>query len=304
VPARDEVARLGILLDALAAQDVDGLVSVVVVLNNTTDGSAETVAQAGRRHASRLSITFDECQFPVELAHAGSARHRAMALGAASLKYAPSGVLISTDADTRPPPDWIRANLKAIDNGADLVGGRLVIDDAEPLDSDASEVRALWDAYWSRVRAIEDEVDPSAFDPAPRHGDHTGASLAITVEAYQAAGGVPIIATGEDRALVNAAVAAGRRLVHPLPVWTRVSPRQDGRASGGMAEDMRRLQSDARAGRFPLAPAFEHWRERSVWRRELRGQLGPSALMTKEAALPPMPHDMPLFWPLAGRGRS
>lgn len=294
MPARDEAERLGGLLDALADQDADGQVVVVVALNNTTDASAQVVADASLRHGSRLSVLQDDCRYPPDLAHAGSARARAMALGAARLAHDPAGVLISTDADTRPPADWVRRNLDAVRGGADLVGGRLVIDDGEPLSADAATLRALWDAYWNQVRAIEDEVDPSVCDPAPRHGDHTGASLAITIEAYEAAGGVPIVATGEDRALVNAALAAGRRLAHPMSVWTRVSPRQDGRAAGGMAADMRALQADALAGRFPRAPALEHWRARALWRRDLRTRLGPAALMAEEAALPPMPHDMSL----------
>jgi cellulose synthase/poly-beta-1,6-N-acetylglucosamine synthase-like glycosyltransferase len=299
VPARDEADRLGRLLDALADQDVEGPVNVVVALNNTRDGSAKVVTEAKRRHASRLVITLDQHDFPFGLAHAGSARQRAMALGVVRLECAPRGVLISTDADTCPPPDWVRCNLYAIEDGADLVGGRLVIDESELLEPEAAKVRAMWDAYWARVRAIEDDIDPLAGDPAPRHGDHTGASLAITVEAYEAAGGVPILETGEDRALVNAALAAGRSLAHPMSVWTRVSPRQDGRATGGMAEDMRRLRADATAGRLALAPAFEHWRARALWRRDIRDRLGPSALMAQEAALPPMPHDRQLFWLLA-----
>ena len=295
VPARDEATRLDALLDALAAQDVAGPVPVILALNNTGDDSVAVAAEAARRHGDRLSLVIDEWAFPPDQAHAGSARRRAMALGSSRLAHRPSAVLISTDADTRPPADWVRGNLERIERGADLVGGRLVIDEAEALPPAAAAARGLWADYWRRVRAIEDEIDPCPWDPAPRHGDHTGASLAITVEAYRAAGGVPPIPTGEDRALVAAALAQGRRLAHPQDVWTRVSPRQAGRASGGMAEDMRRLQSDAADGRAPVAPAFEHWRARAAWRRDVRPGLGVAGLIAAEAALPPMPHDMPLI---------
>ncbi len=294
MPARNEADRLDTLLESLAAQGVSGPIPVVIALNNTTDRSHQVVAEAGRRHGSRLALTVDDHVFAPEAAHAGSARARAMSLGVGRLGGDPGGVLISTDADTRPPPDWISANLAAIAAGADLVGGRLVLDDSEPLGREARSVRALWDWYWVQVRAIEDAVDPVPHDPAPRHGDHTGASLSITVSAYRAAGGVPLVPTGEDRALVAAAVATGARLVHPPSVWTRVSPRLDGRATGGMAEDMRRLASMSVGAPGPLAPALAHWRARAAWRRELRERLGPAALASAEAGLPPMPHDTPL----------
>lgn len=292
---RNEAKRLGTLLDALAEQDIAGRVPVVVAINNTTDRSVAEAFAAGRRHVGRLELLIDDHVFEPGFAHAGSARERAMALGLERLGRAPEGVLISTDADTRPPQDWVRSNLAAIIGGADLVGGRLAIDEAEPLNAGADAIRTAWDDYWSRVRAIEDEIDPSPADPAPRHGDHTGASLAITVAAYQAAGGVPIIPTAEDRALVNAALAAGCRLVHPLSVWTRVSPRFYGRAAGGMAEDMRRLLAIAAAGQTPTAPSFEQWRERATWRRQARAQLGTAGLLAAEASLPAMRHDMPLM---------
>ncbi|WP_349311810.1 glycosyltransferase [Brevundimonas subvibrioides] len=304
MPARDEAVRLGPFLDALAVQDLAGRIPVVIALNNTTDGSLEAVADAGRRHGARLSLTVDDHVFPAGEAHAGSARERAMALGLQRLGASADGVLISTDADTRPPPDWVRANLEAIARGPDLVGGRLVLDEAEPLGSEAAEVRALWDEYWVRVRAIEDDLDPLTHDPAPRHGDHTGASLAITAAAYRAAGGVPRIPSGEDRALVAAAVATGARLVHPPSVWTRVSPRQDGRASGGMASDMRRLALGSAGGAPPLAPALDHWRIRAAWRRDLRSRLGPAALVAAEAALPPMPDDTPLAQAFSQEARA
>jgi len=299
VPARNEAERLDRLLDALADQDIEGPIRVVLALNNTTDRSAQIGAEASRRHGDRLSLLIDNHVFAPDLAHAGSARERAMSLGSGLLDQARAGVLISTDADTRPPPDWVRRNLEAVAGGADLVGGRLAWDEAEAVAPPLRYARDLWDGYWARVRAIEDELDPSACDPAPRHGDHTGASLAITIDAYATAGGVPRIPSGEDRALVAAAVGAGRRLAHPLNVWTRVSPRLDGRAVGGMAVDMRRLQAEADEGRHPTAPDFAHWRARVLWRRDLRARIGPAAMLAAEAALPPMPHDMVLCRPAA-----
>lgn len=293
VPARNEEAKLPVLLEALAHQDLGRVVPVLVVLNNTHDGSVAAIAAAQVRWRGRLRVQVETVTFPPALAHAGSARRHAMAIGAQALGRHPDAVLISTDADSRPPADWVRANLEALDAGADLVGGRLEIDDRDPLPAPLAASRALWDAYWSRVRALEDALDPVPCDPAPRHGDHTGASLALRVRTWRAAGGVPAIPTGEDRALVAAALAAGARLRHPPTVWTRVSGRSVGRAAGGMADHLAAEAGTLHAGRPILAPGFDQWRERALWRRAHRSELGP-ALYAAEARLPPMTDDRPL----------
>lgn len=296
VPARNEAARLPILLDAIAAQDWPGPISVSIAVNNTTDDSLDVIAAARAQHEGRLDIHVAVADFPPELAHAGSARRLAMDEGLRHLASQDHGMIVSTDADARPPADWLRNIATAFARGADLVGGRIVIDEErEPLPLPVARLRAAWDRYWADVRAIEDSIDPVAWDPAPRHGDHTGASLAIRADLYLACGGVPIVRTGEDRALVQAAVAMGGRLAHPADVWVRVSPRIEGRAEGGMAAAMADLLKAAGAMAVPMAPAFGHWAERATWRRTLRQQPdGHAHIARNEALLPAMPHDMRL----------
>ena len=295
VPARNEERRLPVLLAALAAQDLPGRISVALCINNSTDGSLPQAQAAADRWKDRLDIVIDLQTFPEHRAHAGAARRAVMSAGLERLGDRSNGVLISTDADTRPPPNWLSANLAAIAAGADLVGGRLELDEAEAISTDVAALRQMWDAYWREVRAIEDEIDPSPHDPAPRHGDHTGASLAITAVAYVSAGGVPEQPTGEDRALVIAAQAQGARLVHPLAVWTRVSARTTGRAAGGMAEAMTRLFDQARNGGPIMAPDFSHWRQRARWRRDQRHDAASARrLSALETQLPAMPLDMDL----------
>lgn len=295
VPARNEVARLPVLLEALADQDVAGPVRVAVLVNNSLDGTACAARDAAKAVEARLDMTLREVILPPEHAHAGGARALAMNLGLSVLEGQGDAVLISTDADSRPPRDWVANILRALHEGTDIVGGRLVIDERDPLPHDMGRTRALWDSYWAAVRAIEDAIDPIAWDPAPRHGDHTGASLALRVSTYRAAGGIPPIASGEDRALVEASVAIGARLSHPVDVWTRVSGRLDGRACGGMADHLLALADTLAQGQPVLAPSLNQWRDRARWRAELRASnVSPGDLLEAERNMKPMVADMVL----------
>ncbi|WCT72685.1 glycosyltransferase [Sphingomonas naphthae] len=293
IPARNEADRIATLIDALATQDIDRPFGVALCVNNSSDDTGRIAQHAAARADGRFTLTQVACQFEPSLAHAGSARRAAMQLGVEILGRA-GGLLISTDADCRPPADWVAANLAA--SAPDrIVGGRIELDEDEA--EECPEIFAFrrhFDAYWRRVRAIEDRIDPSPWDPAPRHGDHTGASLALSVDLYRRSGGVPLQPSGEDRALVEAAIAAGGKLVHPQTVWTRTSARTTGRATGGMAEDLQRwIDAEAR-GELPNVPHFDHWEARAMWRRDLRKDRGTTGLVEAERLLPPMPCDMTL----------
>lgn len=260
VPARDEAERLPRLLASLDVQT--GLAArpgrrlrVVVVVNDSRDdtaGIARRMAERGLAFDLRVS----DVTLPAGAAHVGTARRLAFDEGLAWLARdgVADGALLTTDADARVPPDWVAANLAALD-GADIVGGRLAIDRDGPPDAARAALDATIARYWEAVRRIEDALDPPPHDPPPRHGDHTGASLALRAGLYAAVGGLPPLPRGEDNALVAAVTAAGGRLRHCPRVAVHVSDRLVGRAAGGMAEDMAR-----RAGATPyLVPPPGHW---------------------------------------------
>ena len=290
VPARNEAERLPRLLDALARQTRQHFI-VVIALNNTNDGSREAIALSCTRNPE-LRVFVDETNFAAPEAHAGSARRRAMDI-AADLA-GPEGLMLTTDADTRPPPDWIAQNLAAMVRGLEMVGGRIVIDESERLPDQIAAMIRLADLYWARVREIEDAINPLPWDLPPRHGDHTGASLCLTVSAYRRCGGIPAIRSGEDRALVQAVLRQGGKLAHPAGIWTRVSPRIDGRATGGMADHMRRLQTDSLSNSAVMMPSFAQWRARAEWRRARLAEGGVALIADLEDGLPPMQDDVAL----------
>lgn len=290
VPARNECERLPALLGALAFQTYEDAI-VLLSLNNTTDQSRDVIDAVCKEYC-KLNVIVDVATFEANDAHAGSARGRAMDVAVDIA--APDGLIVTTDADARPPRDWLAKNLSAISRGLDIVGGRIVIDEAEPLDSHVAAARALADRYWARVCEYEDRIDPVAWDLPPRHGDHTGASLCVTVEAYRRSGGVPVIPVGEDRALVQAIVKQGGRLAHPAEIRTRVSPRIHGRATGGMAEHMKLMTENSHRNCNVLLPSFKQWQTRARWRRNVRKRGGAALVAELEESLPPMIDDMML----------
>lgn len=294
IPARNECERIPVLLSALAEQTAKFRIRVLLSINNSVDGSRDIAERCRVEMNDRLGIVVDEVQFTSDLAHAGSARRRAMDLGADLL--GPDGILLTTDADTRPPPSWVEENVKALSRDLDIVGGRILLDEAEPVSPAVLAARAAQDRYWQEVRAIEDAIDPVSWDPPPRHGDHTGGSLAMSVACYVKAGRVPVVASGEDRMLVHNVVRSGGKLAHPMAIWTRVSPRMAGRATAGMADHMAKVHKAAQERQPVWLPSFAHWRQRALWRSAVRARGGAALVAELEAGLTDMPLDMPLHF--------
>ena len=134
--------------------------------------------------------------------------------------------LLSTDADTTVPPDWVRAHLRHAADGVHAVAGL-----ADLAATDHLAAGALW-----RYRAIVE------------HGLHGvthhhvyGANLGVRADAYLAVGGFPADGSGEDHGLWQRLAAAGYTLVQPVGIRVRTSARLRGRADGGLAGLLRAL---------------------------------------------------------------
>ena len=206
VPVRNEAERLPTLLKALAKQSWIAIarrpLRVVLVLNNCTDQSS-AVAATFADATSDLWIDIVEIHFPARDAHVGSARRlamdRALTVGGAD------ALLLTTDADASPGRTWVEANLRAVSAGADLVGGYIVGDpEEEVLLGPAFNKRASRQMRYNRlVDHLAALIDPVPHDPWPRHSDHTGASLAVKGEVYEALGGIPPFPCREDVAFVQ-----------------------------------------------------------------------------------------------------
>lgn len=263
IPAWNEAERIAACLSALGNQ-VRPLTAGVLLANNCIDGT-ETIAQ-NVTLPFRLAIR--RVALPPDQAHAGMARHLAMR-HAAELA-GPDGIVLTTDADAIVPPDWVALNLDAVAAGSDAVCGRAVIDPHEatliPAHLHADD--ALECQYADLLDAIAEALCPDPADPSPRHTEASGASLAVTVAAFNRVGGVPLVPTGEDRALVAALARIDAPIRHDPAIRVTVSGRIEGRAPGGMADTIRRRS--ARQDEYvdaQLEPAVDAFRRADFRRR-------------------------------------
>jgi len=212
--------------------------AIVLVVNNTSDATAGIVRILAGSLAMPVEVI--EHEFPPERASAGSARRMAMER---SVELAGNGgVILTTDADGRVPADWVAANLYYLRQGMDAVAGRAVLD---PVDDARIPARlrsddALERAYATALDEIASLVTPCHWDPWPRHTEHSGASIAVTVSAYRRAGGMPAAPVAEDRKFFAALEAIRARVRHAPEIAVTVSGRTIGRAPGGMADTIRR----------------------------------------------------------------
>jgi hypothetical protein len=131
-------------------------------------------------------------------------------------------------------------------------------------------------------------LDPDPADPWPRHTEAAGASIAVNVAAFARAGGIPAVASGEDRAFVQALARTDGRIRHDPTIRVMVSGRIDGRAPGGMADTIRRrMQQQDEFADASLEPAVDAYRRFDFRRRARRAWRGdPAAELAADLGIP------------------
>ena len=285
VPVRDEAATLDDTLRALACQVDDKgrpLVheryEIVLLANNCRDESAMVARRFAHAHRG-LALHVVERTLPAE-ANVGHARRLLMdeAYRRLTVVGRPRGVIASTDGDTVVAPTWIAATLDEIARGADVVGGRIVVDNVGHM---GMGMGAAYDrgvrryhlrdvAYRLLVAAYEARLDPDPHDPWPRHHQHFGASLAVTIETYQRAGGLPNVPMLEDMALIQVLRRLDARIRHSPSVQVVTSGRRDARARIGLATQLGEWAAMDRAGQPWLVESVSSLEQKLCARRALR----------------------------------
>jgi hypothetical protein len=278
IPAKDEAERLPACLRALAKQTDElghplarGAFGVVVFANNCSDDSAQAARRAGEGAPFALRVV--EGRLPRAQAHAGGARRKAMDLAEAWLRElrAFDGVILTTDADSQVAPNWICANLSGFAEGVDAVLGQISLDeDGDRLPPALHARGKLESVYGELLTEIFARLDPQRCNPWPHHSTISGATLAVTREAYLRVGRLPRVPLGEDKALVAALQRNDAAIRFAPEVSVVTSARIAGRAAGGVADTLRLRSNDPAAlcdeALEPCATAFK----RALWRGRLR----------------------------------
>lgn len=238
LPARDEEARVARTLQALAAQRGAPPFSVLLLANNCRDQTAQV---ARRARPAGLDLQVHEVTLAPGQANVVGARRLALDLAAGLAGE--QGVIVSTDADTLPHPDWLAGLLAPLRRSA-ASAGRLLLDPAERagLREPVRRTHLLDCAYrWAATR-LTARLNPDPEDPWPRHWQHFGASLALHVWAYRAVGGLPEVPCLEDVALVQALQQADLPLRHTVQARAYTSARLSGRVPVGLSTQLQEWQ--------------------------------------------------------------
>jgi cellulose synthase/poly-beta-1,6-N-acetylglucosamine synthase-like glycosyltransferase len=269
VPVKNEEERIGLCLEALSLQDgIDfAELAVVLLLNNCTDDTAERVRALAPMLPFRLEL--HAVTLPPDRANAGWARK--LAMDAAARLVADDGLILTTDADTLAHEDWIAANRREIESGHDAVAGYVMADPMELMQLPPAilERGSLEWEYQQLAAELDARADPEPHDAWPRHNQNCGASAAVTAAAYRAIGGLPPRPVGEDRALFEMLRRIDGRIRHSLDVQVVTSARTDGRALGGLADEIRLRTDPDHPCDDALEVAMSVFR-RAHWRGRLR----------------------------------
>ena len=214
---------------------------VILLANNCTDASAE-IARSFAAQNPAFALHVLERVLPPEEAFVGRARQMLMDEAYVRLLSIGRnrGIIASTDGDSEVSPTWIASTCWEIDQGADAVGGRIITSLSSRHQLQKQARRCFLDdvGYQSLVAELENYLDPLSYDPFPRHFQHFGASLAVTVQAYAEAGGLPAVRTPEDEAFYQSLTRVDARFRHSPLVKVTTSARQCGRSPVGLANQL------------------------------------------------------------------
>jgi len=257
IPARNEESAIAATLTALARQrNGDGTAlaygryDAIVFANDCDDATVARACDVASAYPG-FALHVVTGSLPPAAAHVGTARKFVMDAAAERFQRAGRlrGTIATTDADTIVDGRWVAETL-AEARHADAVMGRIML---APHERDRLSGRArrlyLQDMAYRRIVGELDALgDPVACDPLPRHGQHYGASFAVSAAAYARAGGLPPRPVLEDLALFEALQRIDARVRHSMRVRVTTSARTLARVEGGFATFLGELRACGERG--------------------------------------------------------
>jgi hypothetical protein len=251
--------------DALPAGDV----LVFLLLNGCSDGSWERLQSLRGAHAPNWIAVDGE--LPGSLQHAGGARRVALtkALG---LTTSDTTLIATTDADSTVSATWVAQQLAWMQRGCDVILGspEVALGDMHAWPPELSQRHRRERLYARWLSRIDAWLDPCDYDPWPRHGIPSGASMGFRPTALRAAFPLPAPACGEDRALVQRCHALDLKVRGDAKLLVTTSGRLRGRARGGMADTLLHYVGHPGAPCDAMLEPVAHAIARARWRIRLR----------------------------------
>jgi glucosyl-3-phosphoglycerate synthase len=229
IPARDEEARIGGCLAALARQTVARRsFEIIVVLDSCRDRTAGMVELA----ASELGVGVRTVPGPG--LGAGAARRAGMDAAAARLFAVgrPEGLIACTDADSLPAPDWLARQLEHLSVGAEVVAGMIELDFERDPEMPPGVLRRRERDAAQRLSQVR------MTDPDASHHHFAGASIGVTAAAYRRVGGLEPHPALEDAAFAGRLERHGIPILRPSDVRVKTSARVRGRVARGLSVDL------------------------------------------------------------------
>lgn len=279
IPVRNEAAVLSATLEGFSRQrcgkNAVGFndFEIIFLVNNSGDDSAEIIRR-WQIENPHLRVHLAEKNFPPEKSNIGHIRRELMNeafLRLSGNRYG-GGIIATTDGDTVVDDDWLAATFSEIGNGADAVGGRILIHPSELKSMDA-KCRAFHlrdTAYRLMAAEIEACLDNLAHDSLPRHHQHFNGSFAVTTDAFAAAGGVPEVRFLEDVAFYNSLLRVDAKFRHSPRVRVHTSARSEGRTEAGLSTQINEWTVMGRNGDEYLVESARSIERRLRSRKKMR----------------------------------
>ena len=269
----ESLASLAFQLDLQYRQLSHGLFEIIIFANNCTDNSAE-IARRFQRVNQLPNMHVIEADLSPAQSNIGFIRRWLMNEAYLRLikNHQRSGIILTTDGDTCVAPDWVVANLAEIKNGADAVGGRILIDPKE-LKKMVHQARIfhLRDTGYRLLAAeLEARIDFVSYDYLPRHHQHFNGSFAVTTNAFRKAGGVPKVKFLEDVAFYQSLLRVDARFRHSPHVKVTTSARRVGRTEAGLSTQINQWAVMGENSENYFVESAESIQERISLRRKMR----------------------------------